>query len=137
MDGPIADEVLAGEEDKAERMLEQALDSGPPPAAGRVYLVGPGPSSPESLTMRTLRVLQMADVVLYDSRVARAVLDLARREAEKIDVAYDAAIDLALRHARDGKRVVWLREGDPIQALGSRGVALEDVPGIGTTARVE
>jgi len=130
MDGPIAEEVLAGEEDKAAQMLEQALDSGPPPPAGKVYLVGIGPANPESLTMRGLRVLQMADVVLYDHRASRAVLDLARREAEKVNVTHEEAVALALREARAGKRVVWLRDGDPVQALGSQGIALEDVPGL-------
>jgi len=136
MDGPIADEVLAGDEGKAARMLEQALDSGPPAAKGIVYLVGAGPASPESLTMRALRVLQMADVVLYDDRASSAVLELARREAEKIDIAYDAALELALREAHAGKRVVWLREGDPLQALAMRGAALEVVPGVARDTRV-
>ena len=129
MNGPIADEVLAGDEDKAARMLEQALESGPPAAKGIVYLVGPGPADPEALTMRALRVLQTADVVVYDSRTSRAVLDLARREAERIDLAYDAAVALALRECRAGKRVVWLREGDPTQPLAAQGAALEVVPG--------
>jgi len=128
MDGPIAEQVLAGDDDKAAQMLEQALESGPPPAKGVVYIVGPGPANLESLTMRALRVLQMADVVLYDSRASRPVLELARREAEKVEVAYEAAIDLALRETRAGKRVVWLREGDPLQALAMRGAALEVVP---------
>jgi len=128
IDGPIAEQALTGDDEKAARMLEQALDSGPPPAKGIVYLIGPGPASPESLTMRALRVLQMADVVLYDSRASRPVLDLARREAEKIDVAYEAAVDLALRETRAGRRVVWLREGDPLQALAMQGAALEVVP---------
>jgi uroporphyrin-III C-methyltransferase/precorrin-2 dehydrogenase/sirohydrochlorin ferrochelatase len=117
-------------------MLEQALDSGPPAAKGIVYLIGAGPASPESLTMRALRVLQMADVVLYDNRAAPAVLELARREAEKIDIAYDAALELALREAGAGKRVVWLREGDPLQALAMRGAALEVVPGVTRDTRV-
>jgi len=136
MDGPIAEQVLCGDEDKAARMLEQALESGPPPAKGIVYIVGPGPANPESLTMRALRVLQMADVVLYDSRSSRPVLDLARREAEKIDLAYDAAVELALRESRAGRRVVWLREGDPLQALAMQGATLEVVPGVASEARV-
>ena len=129
MDGPIADEVLAGDDEKAARMLEQALESGPPPAKGMVFLVGAAPSNPEALTMRALRVLQMADVVLYDRLASRAVLDLARREAEKVEAAYDAAVALALRESRAGKRVVWLREGDPTQPLALQGAALEVVPG--------
>ena len=134
MDGPIAEEVLAGNQEKAERMLERALESGPPPPAGTVYLIGPGPANPESLTMRALRVLQMADAVLYDGMASRAVLELARREAEKIDVEYEEAVSVALRQTGDGKRVVWLRAGDPIQALGSQGARLEVLPGFGGAA---
>jgi uroporphyrin-III C-methyltransferase/precorrin-2 dehydrogenase/sirohydrochlorin ferrochelatase len=136
IDGPIAEEVLSGDEDKAAQMLGRALDAGPPPAKGIVYLVGAGAASPESLTMRALRVLQMADLVLYDHRTPGAILDLARREAERVDPAYDAALELALRQSRTGKRVVWLREGDPLQALAMRGATLEVVPGVAPQARI-
>jgi len=136
MDGPIAEQVLTGGNDQAARMFEQALESGPPAAKGTVYLLGTGPANPESLTMRALRVLQMADLVLYDSRASRPVLDLARREAEKVEIGYDAAVERALREARAGKRVVWLREGDPLQALAMQGAALEVVPGVAADARV-
>jgi siroheme synthase len=86
--------------------------------------------------MRALRVLQMADIVLCDGLTSRPVLELARREAERVDVPYDAALETALREARAGKRVVWLRGGDPTQALGMRGATLEVVPGIAPQARV-
>jgi uroporphyrin-III C-methyltransferase/precorrin-2 dehydrogenase/sirohydrochlorin ferrochelatase len=86
--------------------------------------------------MRALRVLQMADLVLYDHRTPGAILDLARREAERVDPAYDAALELALRQSRTGKRVVWLREGDPLQALAMRGATLEVVPGVAPQARI-
>ena len=136
MDGPIAEEMLGGDEDKAAQMLEQALESDPPAAKGVVYLVGPGPANPDSVTMRALRVLQMADVILYDSRTSRAILELARREAERVDIAFDAALELALREARAGRRVVWLREGDPLQALAMQGAALEVVAGVSMDSRV-
>lgn len=135
MEGPIAEEMLDGNEDEAAQMLERALESGPPAAKGIVYLVGTGTASAESLTMRALRVLQMADIVLYDSRTPPAILDLARREAERIDLGYDAAIEVALREARAGRRVVWLREGDPMQALAMRGATLEVVAGVALQAK--
>jgi uroporphyrin-III C-methyltransferase/precorrin-2 dehydrogenase/sirohydrochlorin ferrochelatase len=132
IDGPVADLVFAGREDEAARMLERDLGSGGASTGteGTIYLIDAGAGDPELLTLRALRVLQTADVVLYDSRVSRAILDLARREAEKIDVAYEAAVELALREARAGRRVVWLREGDPMQVLAMQGAALEVVPGV-------
>jgi len=113
-----------------------------------VYLVGGGPGNPELLTMRALRVLQHADVLLYDNLVAREILDLARREAERIYVGKKAADhalsqeqinDLLVHYARAGRRVVRLKGGDPfifgrggeeIETLARHRIAFEVVPGV-------
>ena len=151
VDGPIADMVLSGNEQGAVRALEAKLHSGEP-AAGFVSLVGAGPGDPELLTLRALRVMQAASVVLYDHLVAPRLVDLTRREAERIYVGKEqnrhalpqAEINaLMVRLARDGKRVVRLKGGDPfifgrggeeIEALLEHGVAFEVVPGITAAA---
>jgi uroporphyrin-III C-methyltransferase/precorrin-2 dehydrogenase/sirohydrochlorin ferrochelatase len=145
-DGPISDRYLAGDEATARQLACDALTQAP--ASGHVALVGAGPGDPELLTLKALRLLQRADVVVHDRLVGRAVLDYARRDAERIDVgkrrghhAYpQAAINaLLLRLAGEGKRVVRLKGGDPfvfgrggeeLAVLVEHGVPVELVPGI-------
>ncbi|HSA88933.1 MAG TPA: siroheme synthase CysG, partial [Burkholderiales bacterium] len=148
VDGPIADLVLCGNENAAVRALETKLAEGSSPKKGFVSLVGAGPGDPELLTLRALRVMQSASVVLYDHLVSKPLVDLARRDAERIYVGKEqdnhalpqGEINaLMVRLAREGKRVVRLKGGDPfifgrggeeIEALLEQGIAFEVVPGI-------
>ncbi len=148
LDGPVGRAVLAGREAEARQRLRSALDRRARPATGRVAIVGAGPGDPELLTLRALRLLQGADVVVYDRLVSPAVLDRARREARLIDVGkragdrgagQDEINALLARHAAAGAEVVRLKGGDPfvfgrggeeLAYLRRRGIPVEVVPGI-------
>lgn len=115
---------------------------------GKVFLVGSGPGNPDLLTLRALRVLRRADVVLYDHLVSAEILALARRGAERIYVGKERANHalpqdeinrLLVEHARRGRQVVRLKGGDPlifgrggeeIETLSGEGIPFEIVPGI-------
>jgi uroporphyrin-III C-methyltransferase/precorrin-2 dehydrogenase/sirohydrochlorin ferrochelatase len=116
---------------------------------GSVALVGAGPGDPGLLTLRALRVLNEADVILHDRLVSEGVLDLARRDAERVEVGKRVGEDheatqshihaLMLEHARAGKRVARLKGGDPfafgrggeeLEFLRANDIAFEVVPGI-------
>ena len=148
LDGPVSEAVRAGREPEADRLLEDALAQGEPPARGFVSLVGAGPGDPELLTLRALRALRRADVILADRLVGPEILALARREAELVDVGKAAGGHgesqekinrLLLHHARRGRRVVRLKGGDPfvfgrggeeLEWLVHHGIRFEIVPGI-------
>ncbi len=154
-DGPIAQMIFSGREGAAVKAIERSLSSsggvehvGGSAATGTVYLVGGGPGNPELLTLRALRALQRADVILYDHLVARPIVDQARRDAERIYVGKESdrhALPqqdinrLMVKLAREGKCVVRLKGGDPyifgrggeeIETLAAHGIGFEVVPGI-------
>lgn len=148
VDGRVGELVLAGNERRAEEELERQLQGSDVLDQGEVYLVGAGPGDPDLLTFKAMRLLQTADVVLYDRLVAPEILDKARRDAERIYVGKRRAEhslpqeeinQLLLRLAQEGKRVVRLKGGDPfifgrggeeIELLARHRVPFQVVPGI-------
>jgi uroporphyrin-III C-methyltransferase / precorrin-2 dehydrogenase / sirohydrochlorin ferrochelatase len=146
--GPVATLLRQGRPEPARRAAEQALAAPPAVTAGSVVLVGAGPGDPGLLTLRGLRALNEADVILHDRLVSAEVLGLARLDAERIEVGKQAGHHyttqagihaLLLQHARAGRRVVRLKGGDPfvfgrggeeLEFLRAHGIAYEVVPGI-------
>ena len=151
VDGTIADLVLAHDETRARQQLEQSITAfldDEKAGLGEVYLVGGGPGDPDLLTFRALRLMQRADVVVYDRLVGSPILDLVRPDAERVYVGkrrndhalpQDDISRLLVTLARQGKRVLRLKGGDPfifgrggeeIELLASEGIPFQIVPGI-------
>jgi len=152
IEGPVADLFLAGNSTAAKIRLDQELDNEASENAsgqtGEIYLVGAGPGEADLLTFAALRLMQRADVVLYDRLVGEAIVALVRRDAERVDVggqngghamAQSEISRLMIELAKQGKRVLRLKGGDPflfgsggeeIEMLRANGIAFQIVPGI-------
>jgi uroporphyrin-III C-methyltransferase/precorrin-2 dehydrogenase/sirohydrochlorin ferrochelatase len=149
-EGAAAEAMLEGDEEKAKALIGEAIEAAASTrhVQGRVLLVGAGPGDPELLTMKAVRALKAADVILYDRLVGDGVLDHARREAELMPVGKakgqhsvpQSEINaLLVARAKAGQTVVRLKGGDPfifgrggeeIDALREAGIPVEIVPGV-------
>jgi uroporphyrin-III C-methyltransferase / precorrin-2 dehydrogenase / sirohydrochlorin ferrochelatase len=151
LDSEIPELVYSDNYSRAKNILQQKLDkagSEPEPTFGEVYLVGAGPGDPELLTLKALRLMHKADVILYDRLVSEEIMDKCRPDAEKMYVGKaraDHAVEqqsinqLLVNFAQQGKRVLRLKGGDPfifgrggeeLSTLAEAGVNFQIVPGI-------
>ncbi len=148
LDGPVAEMVFAGRRDSARSALASTLEDESSAPIGEVYLVGAGPGEPDLLTSRAIRLMQRADVVVYDRLVSDGVLDLTRRDAQRIYAGkersrhvlpQESINQLLVRLAGEGQRVLRLKGGDPfifgrggeeIEELAAHGIPFQIVPGI-------
>ncbi len=154
IDGPAARRFIAGDAHGANSAAQQLLarDAAAPRRRGEVTLVGAGPGDPELLTLKALRALQDADVILYDRLVSESILDFARRDAARICVGKAAGgggssqqeiNTLLVEHAALGRRVVRLKGGDPfifgrggeeLAALAKAQISFSVIPGVTAAA---
>jgi uroporphyrin-III C-methyltransferase/precorrin-2 dehydrogenase/sirohydrochlorin ferrochelatase len=149
LQGPAAELMMNGQEDAANQFITQELNADQNQLTlGEVYLVGGGPGDPELLTLKALRLMQQADVVLYDRLVSDEVMELVRRDAERIYVGkrrsehameQENINQLLVNLAKEGKRVLRLKGGDPfifgrggeeIELLAQNNIPFQVVPGI-------
>jgi uroporphyrin-III C-methyltransferase/precorrin-2 dehydrogenase/sirohydrochlorin ferrochelatase len=151
-DGSAGSYAIAGDIPAAEAQMTELLDNSTAEQAGEAWLVGAGPGDPGLLTIRALQIMQTADVILHDRLVSKAVLELARRDADLISVgktpgckanSQEEINELLVELVRSGKRVCRLKGGDPFifgrggeeaEALASAGLGHQVVPGITAAA---
>ena len=150
LDGPVSEMVLSGHIDKAKKALDESLKENKfLEKTGEVYLVGAGPGDPELLSFKALRLMQKADIVIYDRLVSRPIMNLIRQDAEKIYVGKQRADhampqeninQLLARLALEGKKVLRLKGGDfgrggeEIESLIKDDIPFQIVPGITAAA---
>lgn len=149
LQGPVAEQALAGQLQQAEQQLQNLLDNCQDTSPqGEVYLIGAGPGDPDLLTFKALRLMQQADVILYDRLITPAILKLCRRDAEHIYVGkkrnqyalpQEEINNLLVSLAKEGKRVARLKGGDPfifgrgseeIASLAELQIPFQVIPGI-------
>ncbi len=147
--GQFAELVYAGNAIDARKLLDTMLEEGSgKPKMGEVYLIGAGPGDPDLLTLKAVRLMQKADVLVYDRLVSKTILNLANRKAKRIYVGkekdnhavpQDKINDLLVDLAKEGSQVVRLKGGDPfifgrggeeIETLAEEGVPFQVVPGV-------
>ncbi|NQY98229.1 MAG: uroporphyrinogen-III C-methyltransferase [Henriciella sp.] len=150
LNGEPADLAMDGKLDEARHAMEALLQetASPANALGAVHIVGAGPGDPELLTLKAFRLIQNADIVFHDRLVSDEIMDLVRRDATRVSVGkakanhsvpQDQIHELMIAAAREGKRVVRLKGGDPfifgrggeeVEALREAGIEASVVPGI-------
>jgi uroporphyrin-III C-methyltransferase/precorrin-2 dehydrogenase/sirohydrochlorin ferrochelatase len=156
LDGSFIDKAVHGNFNEAEQLLDnkikQLAKTGQLEPTGEVYLIGAGPGDPDLMTFKALRLLQQADVILYDRLVAPEIIDMARREAERIyvgkknkhhSVKQQDIAQLMVDLAKQGNRVARLKGGDPYifgrgaeeaEVLVANNITYQVVPGITAAA---
>ncbi len=148
LNGDIAENVLSGNVAQARADMQKKIDDKDCDTHGEVYLVGAGPGDPDLLTFKALRLMQKAEIVLYDRLVSPAIVDMVRRDADRIYVGkkrdkhaipQQEINEMLLAYAQQGKRVLRLKGGDPfifgrggeeIDLLAENNIPFQVVPGI-------